>query len=477
MEKVNQRRGIHSQPQNCTLWFDCAQHPSQTIPSEVEGQGAGRIWLLSINFRPNIAFRPEKLIKFSLIYFIILFSPLFLNISYIYAGKAKDISGDAESYRTKGYEAQQRGDIDTAIEWYQKAASLKPEYASPHNDLGILFETKGWLDRAEAEYKKALAIDPGYKEVHTNLALLYERKGELEKATFHWMKRYRLGSLEDPWTQEAKNRLEKLGLLDKTEKESQKTEQQVAVKKSQEKEKPITKEIPAQKLPEKKQEPEPKAKKDSEWTRIGPEKKVEEGLKPSPTKSKKTLDAELQESLKLAEERLKKEIPAQKLPEKKQEPEPKAKKDSEWTRIGPEKKVEESLKPSPTKSKKTLDAELQESLKLAEERLKKERRSTEDETKQPDKRVTASSEPNVSYNKAKDYYNKGEYTKALDTIRLAKQKSSENKQLSELEEEIKFKMKEERIEDYYKEGMIHYRQKDFAGARKEFEAILNILPE
>jgi len=38
-------------------------------------------------------------------------------------------------------------------------------------------------------------------------------------------------------------------------------------------------------------------------------------------------------------------------------------------------------------------------------------------------------------------------------------------------------MKEERIEDYYKEGMIHYRQKDFAGARKEFEAILSILPE
>ena len=81
------------------------------------------------------------------------------------------------------------------------------------------------------------------------------------------------------------------------------------------------------------------------------------------------------------------------------------------------------------------------------------------------------------YGKAKDYYNKGEYAKALDAIRLAKQGSGDNKQLLELEDEIKFKMKEERIEDHYKEGMIRYRQKNFAGARKEFEAILSILPE
>jgi len=85
----------------------------------------------------------------------------------------------------------------------------------------------------------------------------------------------------------------------------------------------------------------------------------------------------------------------------------------------------------------------------------------------------------ITEGKAKDFYNKGEYAKALDSIRIAKQSSSDNdnKQLLELEETIKFKMKEERIEDHYKEGMIRYRQKEFAGARKEFEAILSILPE
>jgi tetratricopeptide (TPR) repeat protein len=382
-----------------------------------------------------------RFIKISLIYFIILFFLPFLNISYIYAGEAFGIKDNAEDYRAKGYEAQQRGDIDTAIEWYQKAAGIKPSYASPHNDLGILFETKGWLDRAEAEYNKALAIDPEYKEVYTNLALLYERKGELEKAAFHWMKRYKLGSPDDPWTQEAKDRLEKLGLIDKTENASLE----------------IMPKTPNQKSLGKKQKPEPTAK------------------------SKKTLNAELQESLRMAEERLEKEKVSKQNAATEQKPrfESRAKKDSEWTKIGSEK---EGNQVKTSKVNNALNAELQESLRMAEERLKTEKASKQNAatTKRQDEVKTAaafSKEANISYNKAKDYYNKGEYAKALDTIRLAKQNSKDNKTLLELEEEIKFKMKEERIADYYKEGMIHYRQKDFAGARKEFEAILSILPE
>ena len=336
----------------------------------------------------------RRFVKDNLIYLTILFSLPLLGISYVYAGKVSGIAADAEPYRTKGYEAQQRGDIDTAIEWYQKAANVRPEYAAPHNDLGILFETKGWLDRAEAEYEKALAIDPGYKEVHTNLALLYERKGELEKAAFHWMRRYKLGTPDDPWTQEAESRLKKLGLIDKIETLA------------------LTESI------EKKQEPKPRLKKESEWSRLG------SGKKDAPIKS--------------------------------------------------------------SKSKKTIDKELEESLRLAEERLKKERgtnapnRSLRSGTGQAEPATPVAnpvSSSNVSYNKAKDYYAKGEYAKALDIIRIAKQNSGENKSLLNLEEEIKFKMKEERIEDHYKEGMIHYRQKDFAGARKEFEAILSILPD
>ena len=355
----------------------------------------------------------RRFVKDSLIYLAILFFLPLLSISYIYAGKVGGIAGDAEPYRTKGYEAQQRGDIDTAIEWYQKAAGVSPGYAAPHNDLGILFETKGWLDRAEAEYEKALAIDPGYKEVHTNLALLYERKGELEKAAFHWMRRYKLGTPDDPWTQEAKSRLEKLGLIDKIEESGAETSQPALTKSIEKKEATKPKEV------KKNKEAKPKPKRKSGWLRLGSEEK-EEQVKPS--KSTKSLDKELEESLRLAEERLKKE---------------------------------RGTNAEPIKA-----------------------RGTNTEQAAPVVRpANTSNELNIAYSKAKDYYAKGEYAKALDIIRVAKQNSGENKSLLDLEEEIKFKMKEERIEDHYKEGMIHYRQKDFAGARKEFEAILSILPD
>ncbi|MBU1911971.1 MAG: tetratricopeptide repeat protein [Candidatus Omnitrophica bacterium] len=357
----------------------------------------------------------KRFIRVSLVCLVILFLLPFLNISHIYAGKETSVSSDAEAYRTKGYDAQQRGDIDTAIEWYQKAANLMPDYASPHNDLGILFESKGWLDRAESEYEKALAIDSGYKEVHTNMALLYERKGELEKAAFHWMRRYKLGSPEDPWTQEAKNRLEKLGLIDKGAiKTAQMAEQKQVPSVKPKYKGPVKKETPARKVVEKKQKPEARAKKSSNWTRVGGERNKKSAQAVS--EKERSLDKELQESLRLAEERLKKE-----------------------------------------KSGKTTAAPIVK--------------------RQPKSKAVTAGELNTSYGKAKDFYNKGEYAKALDSIRIAKQSSPDNKQLLKLEETIKLKMKEERIEDHYKEGMIRYRQKEFAGARKEFEAILNILPE
>jgi tetratricopeptide (TPR) repeat protein len=381
---------------------------------------------------------------YGLIYPALLSILLLLNIKYVYAegDRSISVSREAESYRVQGYEAQQKGDIDTAIEWYQKAAALSPSYAAPHNDLGILFETKGWLDRAEAEYRKALTIDPNYKEVHTNLALLYERKGELEKAAFHWMKRYKLGNPDEPWTQEAKARLQKLGLLEKAEKEIPKAEATPIVKQKEAPQKKIArKEIPKKEAP----------KKEAAEKKPRPEKEVAV-KRPAEKKAKPKKETTAAKSR-----------PAEKKPkpivEKKQKP-PVVK------------------KPAKTyKPKKSMEQELEESLRLAEKRLKEERNKKAQSSPKPESKAVSDTGAGVFYNKAMDHYNKGEYSKALDSLRTAKQSFPENKSLLELENTVKNKMKEERIQDHYSEGMIHYRQKDYTGARKEFEAILSILPE
>ncbi|MFH1854337.1 MAG: tetratricopeptide repeat protein [Candidatus Omnitrophota bacterium] len=398
----------------------------------------------------------------------IIISIVFLiNTRYIYSVSLKD---DAESYRDEGYKAQQTGKIDEAISWYQKAASLDPNYAAPHNDLGILFESKGWLDRAEAEYTEAVSIDSNYAKAHTNLALLYERKGELEKAAFHWMRRYKLGTPQDPWTEEAKQRLEKIGLLKKEDTAKAAVKQPL----------PKVEQIAKESIFKKPAKAEKTKYASGEWTLIGsmrePSEKKKTGAetKQASRREKSDLDRDsLDESLRLAEERLRQE----------KERDVKVKlieeKPSTAKRFaGREIDVEQAA----SNKKSDLDKELRESLRLAEERLRQEKKKDVkakpiEEKPYTVKRPESEYSAGRYYQKANNYFAKGEYSRALDTIRSAKKTYPDDKGLLSLEESVKNKMKEERIKDYYNEGLMRYRENNFSGARKEFEAILNILPE
>lgn len=121
---------------------------------------------------------------------------------------------EAPTYRERGYEAQQKGQLSLAVEYYQKAIAIDPFYATPHNDLAILYEKKEKLEEAEGEYLKAISIDPRFLDPYANLALLYERTGKKDKAIQYWKKRIDYGHPNDPWTRKA---MERLSLLSKEE--------------------------------------------------------------------------------------------------------------------------------------------------------------------------------------------------------------------------------------------------------------------
>ena len=113
----------------------------------------------------------------------------------------------ARDYRNEGIKSQDIGDLDSAMELYQKAIELDSSYAVAYNDLGVIYEAMGSFDRAEESYLKSIKINPAYAGVYTNLALLYEGQRNLEKAAFYWGKRVAVGAPDDPWTQKAANRL------------------------------------------------------------------------------------------------------------------------------------------------------------------------------------------------------------------------------------------------------------------------------
>jgi tetratricopeptide (TPR) repeat protein len=120
---------------------------------------------------------------------------------------------EARQYRAQGLESQRIGNIDTAMSFYQKAIGIDPSYTIAYNDLGIIYEGKGFIDQAEDCYLKAIKIDPNYLSAYTNLALVYENKRDLKNAAFYWGKRAELGSLDDPWTQKALQRLKDIRLV------------------------------------------------------------------------------------------------------------------------------------------------------------------------------------------------------------------------------------------------------------------------
>ncbi len=128
-------------------------------------------------------------IKFTIIF--VFLAPVFLIYTHHIYGRPSDEG--IEFYLEKAHMAEEKGNLDEAILWYQKA----------------------------------MTIDPNREQIYTNVALLHERKGEVKKSAFYWMKRYILGKEDDFWTEKAREKLEKLGLLDKSGQKSIRKEEKI----------------------------------------------------------------------------------------------------------------------------------------------------------------------------------------------------------------------------------------------------------
>lgn len=123
----------------------------------------------------------------------------------------EDLQDQARTYRAEGYRLQSRGDLNGALQFYQKAAELDPTYIEVINDIGVIYEELGDLETATVSYQKALQVNADYLPTYTNLAFLYEKKGDVPNATHYWEKRYELGQEGEYWREVAAQHLLALG--------------------------------------------------------------------------------------------------------------------------------------------------------------------------------------------------------------------------------------------------------------------------
>jgi len=97
--------------------------------------------------------------------------------------KALAIKPDyADAYYNMGNALQEQGKLEEAIEAYNKVLAIKPKYADACYNMGNALKEQGKLEGAIEAYNKSLAIKPDNAEAYSNMGVTLQEQGKLEEA-------------------------------------------------------------------------------------------------------------------------------------------------------------------------------------------------------------------------------------------------------------------------------------------------------
>ena len=106
-----------------------------------------------------------------------------LDVAIEAYNKALAIKPDyADAYNNMGNALKEQGKLEEAIEAYNKALAIKPDYAEPYKNMGNALQEQGKPEEAIEAYNKALTIKPDYAKAHYNKAAVLKEQGKLEEA-------------------------------------------------------------------------------------------------------------------------------------------------------------------------------------------------------------------------------------------------------------------------------------------------------
>ena len=106
-------------------------------------------------------------------------------------------------YNNLGLVLFEKGQVAAAIQDYQDALKLNPNFAEAHNNLGNALGKHGQLDEAIAQYRKVLELTPTKAKGHFNLAVVLGQKGQPDEAIEEYQKSLKI----DPTYAQAYNNL------------------------------------------------------------------------------------------------------------------------------------------------------------------------------------------------------------------------------------------------------------------------------
>ena len=116
--------------------------------------------------------------------------------------KALSINPDyAKAHYNLGGALQGLGKLHDSVKSYENSTALEPENAQAHNNLAIVLRELDQLEEAEASCRKAIVLDPEYAEAHCSLSIILYANGDLNSA---------LESIEKAYSIDPKSKIIKL---------------------------------------------------------------------------------------------------------------------------------------------------------------------------------------------------------------------------------------------------------------------------
>lgn len=100
-----------------------------------------------------------------------------------------------EAYNLLGIICTEQKDFPCAVEAFERALKLDPNFVRTRNNLGNLYAAQGKADLAEKEFRTVVRLDPGNRDGNYNLGLLLMAKNRPSEAIPH-LQRVRPANLE-----------------------------------------------------------------------------------------------------------------------------------------------------------------------------------------------------------------------------------------------------------------------------------------
>lgn len=102
--------------------------------------------------------------------------------------EGEDLTRATELWQ-EAYRSQMEGDLDRAIEYYQRSIEVSPT-AEAHTFLGWTYSFQGRLEEATSECLKAIEVDPEFGNPYNDIGVYLMQQDRLDEAI--------------PWFQKAK---------------------------------------------------------------------------------------------------------------------------------------------------------------------------------------------------------------------------------------------------------------------------------